>query len=239
MTNNIPNHVAIIMDGNGRWAKKRLLPRTMGHKAGVDTIREIAIHASELGIKVLTLYAFSTENWGRPQEEVAYLMNLPKIFFKEFLPQLIEYNIKLETIGDIKKLPQQTLSVVEDTVAATKENTGMILNFAINYGSHEEMTCAMKEIAKMVESGVLKSDEITSELIESKLMTQKLKEFAQPDLMIRTSGELRLSNFLLWQLAYSEFYFTDILFPDFKPKHFDEALESFNQRQRRYGKVIE
>ena len=239
MTNNIPDHVAIIMDGNGRWAKKRLLPRTMGHKAGVDTIREIAIHASELGIKVLTLYAFSTENWGRPQEEVAYLMNLPKIFFKEFLPQLIEYNIKLETIGDIKKLPQQTLSVVEDTVAATKENTGMILNFAINYGSHEEMTCAMKEIAKMVESGVLKSDEITSELIESKLMTQKLKEFAQPDLMIRTSGELRLSNFLLWQLAYSEFYFTDILFPDFKPKHFDEALESFNQRQRRYGKVIE
>lgn len=239
MTNNIPNHVAIIMDGNGRWAKKRLLPRTMGHKAGVDTIREIAIHASKLGIKVLTLYAFSTENWGRPQEEVAYLMNLPKIFFKEFLPQLMEYNIKLETIGDIKKLPQQTLSVVEDTVAATKENTGMVLNFAINYGSHEEMTCAMKEIAKMVESGVLKSDEITSELIESKLMTQKLKEFAQPDLMIRTSGELRLSNFLLWQLAYSEFYFTDILFPDFKPKHFDEALESFNQRQRRFGKVIE
>ncbi len=233
----IPNHVAIIMDGNGRWAKKRLMPRTMGHKAGVDTIREIAIHASQIGIKILTLYAFSTENWGRPQEEVAYLMNLPQIFFRDFLPQLMEYNIKVETIGDIQKLPKKTLAIIEETKVKTAGNTGMILNFAINYGAHEEITLAVKNLAKEVETGQLNADAITSEMIEHYLMTDKFQPYAQPDLMIRTSGELRLSNFLLWQLAYSEFYFTDVLFPDFKIDHFDAAIEAFNQRQRRFGKL--
>lgn len=233
----VPKHVAIIMDGNGRWAKKRFLPRVAGHRKGVETIKKVTIRANELGIKILTVYAFSTENWGRPQDEVNYLMSLPKDFFDSFLPELIKNDVRVEWIGDITALPQKTYDIVLSAVEKTKHCQGMVLNFALNYGARQEITDAVVEIAKAVSNHELDVESISAELIESYLTTARYGELAAPDLLIRTSGEQRLSNFLLWQAAYSEFYFTDVLWPDFDSSHLDTAIESYIQRDRRFGKV--
>lgn len=233
----IPQHVAIIMDGNGRWAKKRFLPRVAGHKKGVDTIKRITIRANELGVKILTVYAFSTENWGRPSDEVNFLMKLPKEFFNAFVPELIQHNVRVELIGDIKGLPIETQNVLQRAIDDTAHCTGLILNFAMNYGGYVEIIDAVKSIATDIQHETLAVDQIDGDLISSRLSTAKFGELSNPDLLIRTSGEQRLSNFLLWQLAYSEFYFTDILWPDFTEADFDQAIETFNTRQRRFGKV--
>ncbi|MCL6585714.1 MAG: isoprenyl transferase [Anoxybacillus sp.] len=230
----IPEHVAIIMDGNGRWAKKRSLPRIAGHYEGMQVVRKITRFANELGIKVLTLYAFSTENWKRPKQEVDYLMKLPEQFLTTFLPELIEENVNVRVIGNRDQLPEHTRRAVEKAMEETKHNTGLILNFALNYGSRRELTYAMQEIAKQVAKGQLAPEEITEDVIASYLMTKDLKD---PDLLIRTSGEIRLSNFMLWQLAYTEFWFTDVLWPDFTEQHLLQAVAEFQQRGRRFGGV--
>lgn len=233
----LPQHVAIIMDGNGRWAKKRLLPRVAGHKKGVNTIKKIAKYASQKGIQLLTLYAFSTENWGRPEEEVSFLMDLPQQFFDAFLPELIENNCKVTYIGDISALPQKTQRVLEEAVNASQSCTGLILNFAINYGGQQEIVRATQLIAQEVKDGKLSVEEIDKQVFANYLYTSEYQNLAYPDLLIRTSGEQRISNFLLWQLAYSEFYFTNIYWPDFDEKAFEEALQFYQSRQRRFGKV--
>jgi undecaprenyl diphosphate synthase len=230
----IPEHVAIIMDGNGRWAKKRALPRAAGHYEGMQVVRKITRFANELGIKVLTLYAFSTENWKRPKSEVEYLMKLPEQFLMTFLPELIEENVNVRVIGNREQLPEHTRRAVEKAIAETKNNTGLILNFALNYGSRAEITYAVQAIAKQVEKGHLSPEQINEELITSYLMT---KDLADPDLLIRTSGEIRLSNFMLWQLAYTEFWFTDVLWPDFTEQHLLQAIAEFQKRGRRFGGV--
>lgn len=235
----VPQHVAFIMDGNGRWAKKRLLPRVAGHKKGVDTIKKLTSHASRIGIKMMTVYAFSTENWSRPEEEVSFLMKLPKEFFGSFVPQLVKENVRVETIGDLEGLPSATRDVLKEAIAKTAHCTGMILNFAINYGSQIEMTQAAKQLALLVQKGEIDVENITPELFATQLETAKFGTFANPDLIIRTSGEQRLSNFLMWQAAYSEFYFTDVLWPDFDVSDFEAALASYRQRQRRFGKVVD
>lgn len=235
--NPIPKHIAIIMDGNGRWAKKRKLPRTMGHKAGVNIVKNITIRANELGVSMLTVYAFSTENWSRPQDEVSYIMGLPKLLVNKFLPDLVKNNVKIQLIGDTTKLPDKTMEVLQHAIDETKDNTGIQLVFAINYGGHEEIVQASKTIAQKVKDGLLEIDSIDDHVFSDHLFTAQLDNYTNPDLMIRTSGEIRLSNFLLWQLAYSEFYFTDVLWPDFTEEEFDKAIEAYGQRQRRFGKV--
>lgn len=240
MTNkfkSVPNHIAFIMDGNGRWAKKRFLPRVAGHRKGVQTIKTLTIRANEIGVKIVTLYAFSTENWGRPKDEVNFLMKLPKEFFDDFLPELIENNIRIDVIGDIDGLPTETKGILEDVLEQTKDCNGMVLNFAINYGSRQEITEAIKHIVDDIQSEKLSKEDISDTLVNKYLMTAPYNELADPDLIIRTSGEQRLSNFLLWQAAYSEFYFTDTLWPDFTAESLDEAILAYNKRQRRFGKV--
>ncbi len=233
----IPQHIAIIMDGNGRWAKKRMMPRIYGHRHGVETIKKITSHAHKRGVKVLTVYAFSTENWSRPKDEVNYLLKLPGEFFNSYITQLQEKNIRLSHIGDASRLPRDAQEMLEKGLRETENNTGMILNIAINYGSRQEITHACKTIAKKAAQGELDPETIDENTIEEYLMTNFLGNLAQPDLMIRTSGELRLSNFLLWQLSYTELYFTDVYWPDFGPADFDKAIEEYSKRQRRYGKV--
>jgi undecaprenyl diphosphate synthase len=228
----LPSHIAIIMDGNGRWAKKRAMPRIAGHHEGMQTVRRIARIADDLGIKVLTLYAFSTENWKRPKSEVEYLMSLPQMFLNSFMPELMERNIRIETIGDKEGLPSNTRAALNEAIEKTKNNTGLILNFAMNYGSRAEIVKAMKDIMIEVDKGNLTLDSVEENMIDQYLMTSKLPE---PDLLIRTSGEVRLSNFMLWQLAYTEFWFTDTLWPDFNQQTFMEAIQAYQQRNRRYG----
>ncbi|ADC48074.1 undecaprenyl pyrophosphate synthetase [Alkalihalophilus pseudofirmus OF4] len=230
----VPRHVAIIMDGNGRWAKQKGLPRIAGHREGMKVVNKIVRRANELGVEVLTLYAFSTENWKRPKTEVDYLMKLPERFLGMELPKLMEENVKVRLMGSLDHLPEHTLRAVNKAVHETKDNTGLILNFALNYGSRFEMVEAMKEIALKVEKGELKPSDIDDKVIESNLMTADLKD---PDLLIRTSGEIRLSNFMLWQVAYSEFWFTDVLWPDFNEEHFTEAISIYQKRARRFGGV--
>jgi undecaprenyl diphosphate synthase len=231
----VPNHIAIIMDGNGRWAKKRALPRMAGHHEGMKTVRRITKAANRLGVKVLTLYAFSTENWKRPKPEVDYLMKLPEEFLGSFLPELVEENVKVCTMGDLGRLPKHTRKAVNQAIDATKHNTGLILNFALNYGSRAEIIDAIKHISADVKEGLLKEEDIDDECFSRYLMT---KSFHDPDLLIRTSGELRLSNFMLWQLAYTELFFIDVLWPDFSEEHLLDAIESFQNRSRRYGGLI-
>lgn len=235
--NSIPNHLAIIMDGNGRWAKKRMMPRVYGHRKGVERLKEIVMRCHQLKIKVLTVYAFSTENWARPKDEVNYLMKLPESFFKDFMPQMMENQVKITVIGQVEALPAETQAMMREALEKTKDNQGLILNIALNYGGRDEILQAVQSISRCVANQQLKVDEIDQTLIDQHLMTGFLGDLAQPDLMIRTSGELRLSNFLLWQLAYSEFYFTDVLWPDFTAEELDKAIESYAKRQRRYGKV--
>ncbi|KKI92600.1 UDP pyrophosphate synthase [Bacillus sp. SA1-12] len=230
----IPEHIAIIMDGNGRWARKRALPRIAGHHEGMKVVRKITRQANELGVKALTLYAFSTENWKRPKTEVDYLMKLPEEFLNTFLPELIEENVQVRIIGDKNRLPEHTLRAVEKAMSDTEKNTGLILNFALNYGSRAEIISAVQKITNDVKNGRIDESAINESLFSEYLMTNQLKD---PDLLIRTSGEIRLSNFMLWQLAYTEFWFTDVLWPDFTEQNLLEAIHTYQQRGRRFGGV--
>lgn len=230
----IPAHVAIIMDGNGRWANKRSLPRIAGHHEGMKTVRKITRVSSELGIKVLTLYAFSTENWKRPKIEIDFLMKLPGEFLSTYLPELIEQNVKVEMIGNFDLLPEHTKKAIQKAIEDTKTNTGMTLNFAMNYGSRLELIECVKKISTLALENKIKIEEIDENLIDAHLMTAHLPE---PDLLIRTSGEVRLSNFMLWQLAYAEFSFTDVLWPDFDELCMVNIINEFQSRNRRFGNV--
>ncbi|WP_181348698.1 isoprenyl transferase [Thalassobacillus sp. CUG 92003] len=230
----LPKHVAIIMDGNGRWAKNRGMPRIAGHKEGMNVVKKVVRHASDLGVNVLTLYAFSTENWKRPKKEVEFLMKLPVDFLNTYLPELLEKNVQVQTIGEVDALPEHTRHAVNEAIERTKHNDGLILNFALNYGSRYEMVEAVKQISVKVKSGQLTADQIDETLFENHMFTSDLIE---PDLLIRTSGEQRLSNFLLWQLAYAEFWFTDVFWPDFDETLFERALYDYQNRKRRYGGV--
>lgn len=232
MNHPLPNHIAIIMDGNGRWAKKRSLPRIAGHHEGMKTVRKITKLANRLSIRALTLYAFSTENWKRPKTEVDYLMRLPEEFLGNFLPELIEENVKVSVIGDLDQLPVHTKKAVERAIKDTEQNTGLILNFALNYGSRAEIVEAIKRLLADVKNGLLNENEINDDCVSNYLMTGSLDD---PDLLIRTSGEVRLSNFMLWQLAYTELLFMDVLWPDFSEEHLLEAIEAYQRRSRRYG----
>ncbi|MCX7568551.1 isoprenyl transferase [Tumebacillus sp. DT12] len=228
----VPNHVAIIMDGNGRWAKQRNMPRIAGHRAGMQMVKEITNVADDIGIKVLTLYAFSTENWKRPTEEVDFLMRLPEEWLKKELATLIARNCQIRILGEVDRLPEHTRRVVVDAEEKTKANTGLILNIALNYGSRLEIINAIKQIAGDVTSGTLSIDDIDEATVDRALLTSGLPD---PDLLIRTSGEVRLSNFLLWQSAYTEMWFTDVYWPDFKRENFLEAIRAYQGRGRRFG----
>ncbi len=233
------NHLAIIMDGNGRWATRQGKPRVAGHYEGMNNVERITLAADELGIKVLSLYAFSTENWARPKEEVAYLMNLPVRFFDHFMPTLMANNVKVNIMGFLDKLPRKTYEVVQRAMAQTADNTGLVLNFAFNYGSRSEITAAVKEIGTLIETGSLNSDQIDEEMISNRLMTAAFGELSDPDLLIRTSGEQRISNFMLWQLAYSELAFSPKNWPDFTKEDLQAFVSDFQNRHRRFGKLDE
>lgn len=232
----IPEHVALIMDGNGRWAKKRGLARVKGHYEGMQTVKKITKFASKLNIKYLTLYAFSTENWSRPKQEVSYLMDLPEKMFSSFMPELMENNVQINVIGDINGLPENTQKAVNNAIEETKNNTGLKLIFALNYGSKKEILDGVKNIAQLVKEDKISLDDINDELLSSNLYT---KDYPDPDLLIRTSGEQRISNFLLWQIAYSEFLFVDVAWPDFTEDEFYKALLVYQNRDRRYGGLNE
>ncbi len=229
---NIPSHIAIIMDGNGRWAKSRFLPRAAGHKAGVETIRKVIKECSRLNVNHLTLYAFSTENWKRPKLEVDTLMTLLSSYLKSEIKELHKNNVKVTTIGDMSKLPDVCVEELEKAYELTKDNTGVNLNLALNYGSRYDITLALKNILNDLKDSDIHIDDISEELISDYLSTKYLKD---PDLIIRTSGEQRLSNFLLWEAAYSEFYFTDTLWPDFDEKELRKAIYEYQNRERRFG----
>ncbi|MBM7572055.1 isoprenyl transferase [Aquibacillus albus] len=231
---NLPEHIAIIMDGNGRWAKKRGLPRIAGHKEGMDNVKNIVKAANKYKVKVLTLYAFSTENWKRPKNEVDYLMRLPMEFLNTYLPDLIKENVQIQTIGDFDALPGHTKAAVQNAKDRTKSNDGLILNIALNYGSRYEIIEAIKKLVRNAEEDNLHVSEIDENLFSNYLYTSDLTD---PDLLIRTSGEIRLSNFLLWQAAYTEFWFTEVLWPDFDEKLFEKALIDYQKRKRRYGGI--
>jgi len=233
-TAKLPVHVAIIMDGNGRWARKRLLKRIKGHEQGVETVRKIVRACSEIGISYLTLYAFSTENWQRPKSEVAALMILLKQFLKSERQELMDNNIRLNAIGQIERLPADVQRVLHEFMALTKKNDQMCLNLALSYGGRAEIVKVVKEIAIKAKDGRLDPDSITSELVSDHLYTGQIPD---PDLLIRTSGEMRISNFLLWQLAYTEIYVTDTLWPDFGKDELLRILQDYQRRERRFGKV--
>jgi undecaprenyl diphosphate synthase len=228
----VPRHVAIIMDGNGRWAKKRFLPRFAGHKKGVETAKSVAYAAMDLGIEVLTLYAFSTENWNRPDEEVSDLMGLLRVFIRKDVAELARKGVRLKVIGNWRALASDLVALIDDALATTADNTRATLVIALNYGSQAEMTASVRALAERVKSGALDPDAITPEHIEAGLDTADLPPL---DLLIRTSGEVRLSNFLLWQAAYAEMMFVDTLWPDFGKAELAEAVSRFGDRERRFG----
>ncbi len=230
----LPRHIAIIMDGNGRWAKKRLMNRVRGHEQGSDTVRAIVTASREIGIKILTLYAFSTENWARPESEVKALMGLLKKFILAEREDLQKNNIRLNVIGQKHRLPLDVCQELDATLELTQNNEEMILSLALSYGSREELTMAMQKIAVKIASKGLSPDDITEDLVTAHLYTSGMPD---PDLIIRTGGEYRLSNFLLWQAAYSEIYITETLWPDFTRDEFIEILKNFQNRERRFGKV--
>ncbi|MEG2787848.1 MAG: isoprenyl transferase [Romboutsia sp.] len=228
----VPTHIAIIMDGNGRWAKSKFLPRTAGHKAGVETIREVVKECSKLGVKHLTLYAFSTENWKRPKLEVDTLMNLLSTYLKNEIKELHKNNVKVTTIGDINQLPSSCVQELERAFELTKYNNGVNLNLALNYGSRYDIKNAISDIAKDVKCGKIDITDIDEDTIKNYLSTKSIQD---PDLIIRTSGEQRLSNFLLWEAAYSEFYFTDVHWPAFNSNELQKAIYVYQTRDRRFG----
>ena len=234
--NRIPKHVAIIMDGNGRWAKKRGLPRIAGHNAGIETVRKIVECCGELGIKVLTLYTFSRENWKRPPLEVSALMRLLLTTINREIKDLMKKNVKVICIGSLEDLPKKTSESMNKAIVKTANNTGLILNLALSYGSRDEIRRAVIEMAKKVRRGELNPEEINDTIIAQHLQT---KDLPDPDLIIRTSGEFRISNFLLWQIAYAEIYVTDVFWPDFDKKDLLNALQDYLCRERRFGKVTE
>jgi len=231
---NTPEHIAIIMDGNGRWAKKKGLPRIAGNKEGMTAVQKVVRSAVTYNIKILTLFAFSTENWKRPKKEVDYLMRIPKEFLHIYLPEMIENNVRINIIGDFDSLPPHTKEAIIHAKEQTKDNNGLLLNFAFNYGGRYDIICAMKEMMKDVEEGKFTIDSIDEQSLSTYLNT---KDIQDPDLLIRTSGEQRLSNFLLWQLAYTELLFTDVLWPDYNEELFKEAITDYQNRKRRYGGV--
>lgn len=228
----IPQHIAIILDGNGRWAKKYHMPRTFGHRKGVENIKTIAIAASELGVKALSVYAFSTENWSRPKAEVDYLMSLPKEFENLFKNDFEKYDIRVMFSGRKTHLSKENLEILERITSKTAHRQGLVLNICFDYGSYDEITNAAKEIAKEVSDGIVQVEDITPEMITSHLYTKDLPKL---DLLIRPSGELRLSNFMLWQAAYAELYFAKVMWPAFSKKDLEKAIEDFNLRDRRFG----
>jgi undecaprenyl diphosphate synthase len=230
----IPNHVAIIMDGNGRWAKKRLLNRVSGHEKGSKTVKTIVTATRELGIGALTLYAFSTENWARPEAEINTLMDLLKKFIVSERDLLFQKNIRLNIIGQKHRLPEDVKKEIDITMDLTSKNYGMTLNIALSYGSREEITRAVKQIANKIKSNQIAPEDITESIISDHLYTHDMPD---PDLIIRTSGEYRLSNFLMWQAAYAEIFISDTLWPDFSREEYIKILKNYQERDRRFGKV--
>ncbi len=230
----VPVHIGIIMDGNGRWAKKRKLPRSAGHVAGARTFRKITLHCKSIGVKFLTVYAFSTENWKRPKDEVDSLMNLFKQYLVEALRDFQDENIKVKFIGDTSAFSSDLQKLIKEVENSSKDKTGMTLLIAMNYGGRDEIVHACKSIAQEIENNVISSKDITAEMISSHLYTSDIPD---PDLIIRPSGEHRTSNFLLWQSAYSEYVIMDILWPDFTTDDLNKAVENFSQRNRRFGGV--
>ncbi len=235
-TDNLPKHVAIIMDGNGRWAKQKGMLRAFGHENGVKAVRETVEASAKLGINYLTLYAFSTENWNRPKLEVDALMSILMNSLKKELPVMQKNNIKLNSIGNIHLLPDRARKQLNEVIEQTKTNTGMTLTLALSYGSREEIIAAIKQISEKVKDNQLNVADISESLVTSHLYTHNLPD---ADLVIRTSGEQRISNFLLWQAAYAELYFTDVLWPDFREKDLHEAIINYQKRERRFGKTSE
>ena len=229
---NTPEHIAIIMDGNGRWAKNKGLLRTAGHKEGLATLVKIVKTAVNCQVKMLTLYTFSTENWKRPKAEVEFILRLPKQLLEVYLPDLIANNVRINVIGDMDDLPKYTLDAIQYAIDRTANNTGLELNFALNYGGRDEILKAIKDMYADVKDTKLSMDEVNEQIFSKYLYTAKMPE---PDLLIRTGGEKRLSNFLLWQLAYTEFWFTDVLWPEFSEADFLHAIDQYQQRNRRYG----
>jgi len=232
----LPRHVAIIMDGNGRWARKRHLPRQAGHVAGVAAVREVVRTATDVGLRNLTLYAFSSENWKRPQTEVGALMGLFRLYFRNDLAEMVERGVRVRVIGNRSRVADDIRQMIEEMEKNTVANTGLNLTFAFDYGGQEEIAAAARELARAAKEGRLDPEKITPELFATRLFTCGLPE---PDLVIRTSGERRLSNFLLWQSAYAELLFVDTLWPDFTPERFLEALGQFAHRERRFGSLPE
>ena len=233
---NVPQHIAIILDGNGRWAKAKGMPRNYGHAQGSKNVEKICEEAWRMGIKYLTVYAFSTENWSRPENEVAALMKLLRNYMKTCLKTAAKNDMKIRVIGDIEPLDDDIKSRIRELEAATTDNGGLNFSIALNYGSRDELTRAAQKMAKDCAEGKIKAEEIDESVFETYLDTHGIPD---PDMMIRTSGEQRLSNYLLWQLAYSEFYFTDVPWPDFTKEELVKAIEEYNHRHRRFGKVEE
>ena len=232
----LPKHLAIIMDGNGRWAKQKGRLRVFGHEHGVKAVRDVAVNCSKLGIKFLTLYAFSTENWQRPKIEVDTLMKLLVSSLKKELPTLNENDIKLNAIGNIESLPARALAELKEVIAKTSQNSTMTLTLALSYGSREEIKNAIQSISTKVKNNIISPENIDETIINNHLYTRNLPDV---DLLIRTSGEHRISNFLLWQIAYAELYFIDVFWPDFKEHHLLEAIKNYQHRERRFGKTSE
>ncbi|MDB9437746.1 isoprenyl transferase [Dolichospermum sp. UHCC 0684] len=230
----LPQHVAVIMDGNGRWAKSRGLPRMMGHKAGVNVLKDLLHCCKDWGIKALTAYAFSTENWQRPEEEVEFLMNLFQRVLRQELREMVEENVQIQFVGNLSALPQALQAEISHSMDQTKDNRSIRFTIATNYGGRQEILQACRAIAQKVKAGLINPEDISEEVFEAHLYTAGI---ADPDLLIRTSGEMRLSNFLLWQMAYSEIYISDTLWPDFNRHEFHRALSAYQQRERRFGKV--
>lgn len=233
---NLPSHVAIIMDGNGRWAKKQGKLRLFGHNNGVSSVRAVTEASAELGLKYLTLYAFSTENWNRPQDEVNGLMKLLIQTIEAETPTLNKNNVRLLSIGDSSRMPEDVNKRLQACIKTTENNTGLTLILALSYSSRWEITKATQDIANDIAQGIIKKEEITEELISSYMCTKNIPD---PELLIRTSGEYRISNFLLWQIAYSELYFTDVLWPDFQKEDLYKAIVNYQSRERRFGKTSE
>jgi len=233
---NIPRHIAIIMDGNGRWAKKRGLPRLAGHREGIRSVRDIVEACGKIGVQVLTLYTFSTENWRRPRDEVSGLMKLLVRTLKREIRDLMKNNVRVMAIGEMEDIPERIRKEFLEGIEATKNNTGLVLNLALSYGSREEILSAVRRIAADVRDGRLDPSDIDAPVFSSRLYTSALPD---PDLMIRTSGELRISNFLLWQIAYTEIFITDMLWPDFRRQNLYEAIDNYQGRERRFGRVSE
>lgn len=230
----LPAHVAMIMDGNGRWAKKRLLNRVKGHERGADVVRMVVRTSREIGIQALTLYAFSTENWQRPRTEVAALMALLKHFLRSEQQEMLENGIRFNAIGQIHRLPPDVREAIETTRERTRSNAGMVLNLALSYGGRAELVAMVRAIAESVRDGSISADGIDEEMVSAHLQTRDMPD---PDLLIRTSGEQRISNFLLWQIAYAEIFFTDTLWPDFTREEYINILKTYQRRERRFGKV--